>query len=204
MIKAIIFDVWGTIATKPDPILKTLGNRFDIKESESKFLEKYERSIQLQKWDSNEEMATSLLNAFNIQINKENIEFVINLHKNAGKNAKFIEGMDDCIRFLKTKYKLFILSNTVELEFKKASSNLGFDKLFDKIFCSYDLNVIKPDIKIYQKVIQGIKLDTEELLYIDDAEKNVNAAKILGMNVIRFQNPEQLKKELNSLGIIFN
>ena len=56
----------------------------------------------------------------------------------------------------------------------------------DKIFVSYKLSLLKPDVEIYRKVLKSLKAKPEEVIFIDDKLKNVEAAKSIGINGIVF------------------
>ena len=56
----------------------------------------------------------------------------------------------------------------------------------DKRFLSYELGLIKPDPEIYKVVLQKLKAQPQETLFIDDLPPNIKAAKALGMNGIVF------------------
>jgi HAD superfamily hydrolase (TIGR01509 family) len=59
----------------------------------------------------------------------------------------------------------------------------------------------KPHKKFYQLLFKKSQLKPEELVFIDDSEPNIIAAKKLKMNVILFQNARQLKKDLKKIGV---
>lgn len=65
------------------------------------------------------------------------------------------------------------------------------------IFTSYNLGLLKPDIAIYQAIQQELNVPYNELLFIDDKEKNVTSAKSLGINGIIF-NKNTILKEMMS------
>ena len=53
---------------------------------------------------------------------------------------------------------------------------------FDYIFLSYEMKCIKPSKDIYKQVIDRLKCEADEIIFFDDNEKNVNGAKLLGIN----------------------
>lgn len=54
------------------------------------------------------------------------------------------------------------------------------------IFTSYELGLLKPDIKIYQVVLQKLNAKPQEVIFIDDKQTNVEAAKLIGIHGIVF------------------
>ena len=57
---------------------------------------------------------------------------------------------------------------------------------YDKVFVSFELGVLKPDIRIYEKVLERLQAVPEEVLFVDDKIGNVEAAKSVGINGIVF------------------
>ena len=55
------------------------------------------------------------------------------------------------------------------------------------IFVSYGLGLLKPDVKIYQKVLQKLGVLPEEVIFVDDKLKNVEAAQSIGIHGIVFK-----------------
>ena len=57
------------------------------------------------------------------------------------------------------------------------------DDYFDKIYLSYELHELKPSEAIFRKMIAAGGMRPEETLFIDDGQKNVDAAQRLGFAV---------------------
>lgn len=104
----------------------------------------------------------------------------------------------------KKKYRLYLLSNTNIIHRKFGWQHYEFLKHFDKLFLSYELGAIKPEKKIYNSVINSIRLKPDEILYIDDIEEYVETARNLGWNAVQFLSNEKLFKDLKKFGIDFN
>jgi len=86
------------------------------------------------------------------------------------------------LQSLQPNYRIFLLSNTNEIHFKKYTSDFlisnGFDMetLFEQLFLSYEIGIHKPDAGIYTYVLEQVKLVAAETLFIDDSHSNVEAA----------------------------
>ena len=91
---------------------------------------------------------------------------------------------------LSKTYRLFILSNTNDMHWKKweASSLLPLkgevfkDGVFEKCFLSYELHLAKPQREIFEAVLQQADIKADETLFIDDSLKNCQAAEALGIH----------------------
>ncbi len=107
------------------------------------------------------------------------------------------------VKGLKKRYILAILSNSDPLNsnsFKKK----GLYAPFDHLILSHELGVAKPDKRIYEIMLERLKLRPDECLFIDDQKVCVEAAKEIGMNAMLFKSVPQLKEALTAHGIDFS
>lgn len=100
------------------------------------------------------------------------------------------------------KHGLFALSNWSSETFPFALERFDFLKLFETILLSGRERLIKPDPKFYGLLVERHGVRLEHAVFIDDVDKNVNAARSLGMHAIKFTSPEQLRSELAHMGIL--
>ncbi|MBV8113488.1 MAG: HAD family phosphatase [Silvibacterium sp.] len=78
----------------------------------------------------------------------------------------------------------------------------GLRGYFDFFFSSCYVGCRKPTPQIYRLALEVLQCDPEEVIFIDDRPQNVEAAASLGIHAIRYRGPEQLERELASLGIV--
>lgn len=74
-----------------------------------------------------------------------------------------------------------------------------FADAFDFLTLSSEVGVMKPDPKIYQIALEGLKVKPGEAAFVDDTPGNVEAARALGMAGIRFQDPAATIGKLKEL-----
>lgn len=81
-------------------------------------------------------------------------------------------------------YKLYYLSNWGKWHFEKMVDNkvIDFLDIFDGGIVSYQVNLSKPDKKIYSELINKYKINPDEALFIDDRYENVMAAELTGLH----------------------
>ncbi len=199
MIKAIIFDLWETLGTKNVAISRILGDHFGIERSHDYMLA-YENAIQLEAWPTREDMARNFLNFFKIPLQEEHIRFIVDLIDEGIQKATLFEGMNELLEKLHQNYKLGLLSNTTVFE-AQVPVQWQIDSLFTAQVYSWQLGSLKPARKNFEGVCQELQVELTDSLFIDDGEKNVQAASELGMQAVRFQNMSQLVKDLQTLGI---
>ena len=59
----------------------------------------------------------------------------------------------------------------------------SMDAYFDAVYLSCELRELKPSEAIFRKMIAASGMRPEETLFIDDGQKNVDAARELGFSV---------------------
>jgi glucose-1-phosphatase len=102
-------------------------------------------------------------------------------------------------------YRLFLLSNTSSIHVTEVNNILyqttgikQLDDLFEKLFLSYEMGVMKPHHDIYHEVLASAELLAHESLFLDDNADNIRAAQEVGIQTIHVQKPisivEYLKK----------
>lgn len=114
-------------------------------------------------------------------------------------NYQLIEGTKKIILELSKKYKIYFLSDNVKERVDKINTIHNFITWFESGIFSHEVGVRKPHPKIYELAVKKIKFKPEEIVFIDDKEKNLEPAKKLGMKVIHFVSPEKLHADLASI-----
>lgn len=92
----------------------------------------------------------------------------------------------DVLLELRKSYRIFMLSNTNAIMMPYISKTyftqqgLTVGDYFDRLFLSYEMGMLKPDPEIFEAVLDETGIKTDETLFIDDAEPNVETALSLG------------------------
>jgi HAD superfamily hydrolase (TIGR01509 family) len=196
MIKAIVFDLWETLGTKDVSLSGRFCERFGIPKTKE-FMVKYERSVQMKRYEKKENLARDFLESFKIEINEDNITFMVKALEEGIKKAIMFEGIEELIEELSEKYSLGILSNTTCFE-SEVVKKWGIDGKFEAMVFSWEIGSIKPDKKNYEEICRKLRVKSGEVIFIDDTKENVEAAKKFGIKGIVFEGVEQLRKELPS------
>ncbi|MFH1307407.1 MAG: HAD family phosphatase [archaeon] len=198
MAKAIIFD-WGGVLTSgkyTHALLNILSKKYnkDFDEIHKPF----DDLIVLVNGDEIDfdEFIKKINEDVKIPVSKEEMLGIIK------QGINHNEQVVNLINQLKGKYKLMMLSdndrttvNILREDYKEVL------ELFDKTYFSYDLGVRKPNKEIFEHLLSDSGLKAEDCIFIDDKEKNINAAKKLGFEAVLFKDYPQLVDELNKLGI---
>lgn len=99
---------------------------------------------------------------------------------------------------LKPRYKIGMLSN-VAVDWLNKLFTPEQVALFDAVALSYETGFVKPDARAYEIIAERLGVAPEESIFIDDQERFCAAAKDAGMHEIHFQNFAQMKHDLENI-----
>jgi putative hydrolase of the HAD superfamily len=80
----------------------------------------------------------------------------------------------------------------------------GLRSIFALFVSSCFAGMRKPEKGIYRLALDITQRPSEECCFIDDRALNLESAARLGMHVIQMQNPDQLRRALQELGVSFS
>lgn len=108
------------------------------------------------------------------------------------------EELFEHIRELKKTYKIGFLSNIAGnfLHRMFDEKQLG---LFDEICLSFETGFVKPDPQAFINIADKLGVEPGEAVMVDDQERIITGAREAGLKAILFKDAEQFKKELASL-----
>ncbi len=184
-IKAILFDLGGVILNldtqKTIDSFIALGADLNVFQTKSAIFEMYECG----------KITTS---DFILSLKKELPEYISEALIIEAWNAMLLDlpaQSLEILKELKSKYKLFLFSNTNELHIS------GFDKIFEKsypldswknyfdaIYYSHNIGLRKPNASVFNFILMEQNLTARETIFIDDTEMHCNAASELGLKTI--------------------
>ena len=103
------------------------------------------------------------------------------------------------IRSLRGRYKTGVLSNAFT-DLRPMIENVWkIGDAFDELIISAEVGLMKPDPLIFKVALIKLDFEPQEVVFIDDFERNVAAAKAVGMQAVRFRNSVQVRADLNAL-----
>ena len=100
---------------------------------------------------------------------------------------------------LSDKTRVGVISNHSNEWSDYIISTYHLDQLFDPIIISSRVGLRKPGFGIYRLACERAGVFPDSAAFIDDQEENVAAARLLGMEGIVYENPEQLRAALARL-----
>ena len=201
MIKAVFFDYGQVITFAQDP--KTVGRIADLAGVER---EKFEPVLWALRGEYDRGAITAheyyrrILSAFDLAPDKKIIDKMIDIDfwswTNINPHTELL--MEDIKR---AGYILGILSNMPHDFLGWVRENVSVLSLVQISLFSCEVNLIKPNEAIYQKLLSVSGLKGEEIVFFDDKPENVEAAKALGIKAYIWEDCGIARGELALLGV---
>ncbi len=102
-------------------------------------------------------------------------------------------------RGLRPRYRTGILSNSFVGAREREQAAYGFENLVDDIVYSHEVGMSKPDPRIYELTCARLEVRPEEMIFLDDVEPNVAAARAVGVHGIHYRDNAQAITEIEEL-----
>ena len=192
--KYFVFDLGGVLSVPM--VSKKLYEQIKWKVSYEEFLDKFnnsEESIKVHKGEiSTKEFFEYLKRYMDDNITLEEFK---NIYVN---NNKFFNDTIEIIKKLKNLgYKVYLLSNLKEIDYEKFIKHFDIS-IFDELFLSFKLGMLKPNDDIYQHVINKLNTKPENIYFFDDNKENVEGAIKNGINAYQVTG-ETVKKAVDNI-----
>ena len=101
----------------------------------------------------------------------------------------------------KSGVRTYALTNFSAETYPLAAARFPFLADFDGAVVSGNEGVVKPDLAIYQRLVERYAVVPARAVFIDDKFENVDAARRLGFHAHHFTDPAQLRPTLRALGL---
>lgn len=181
--KLVIFDWGGVIEShdKKDYCIRKATidffKSFGINLTDDEIIEKYYNCCNnLTNEGDYNELFNKIKNALNMDCTID--EFAKRYNKYTYK-TDFYKEVVDYAHSLNDRCKIGILSNLNPFDKERLDYQVNLSK-FDYVWLSFELNCLKPNSKIYDIVDKDLSISNENILFIDDLEKNLEIPKMKG------------------------
>lgn len=95
-----------------------------------------------------------------------------------------------------------VLSNTNALHWETQIDAERVAGLFDRRFLSYELGLVKPDAAIFERALTDLDVPADQVLFLDDNQVNVEAARLVGLRAHRTRGVEEACLVLRRYGLL--
>lgn len=184
MINKIFFDFFGVICSEVSPYW--LASHFE-KEEAIRIKDTCVKEADIGLITKNE-MFESISKLCNIDAKKIELDWYA--------LSKIDFEIVDLIKNLKDKYDVYLLSNAPAEFLRRILKEYNLEYLFNDIFISSELKIIKPNVEYFKKVLEVTNIDPMSAIMIDDNPSNIEGAIKANIKGIVYQNRIQLLNEL--------
>lgn len=199
-IKAIFFDLGGVVVTDLFPLMESYLSGLSGKPFSQV------KEIRKQYWQDYELGRMDGIEFFQRQIDDLGID--LDPEAVMAKSFELIKVRPEVLEIIKAlrasgKYDLGVLSNNTDEWSDYVENDLGLGEYFDAWISSSHVHVKKPDKEIFDIAASRLGLKNSECLFIDNMERNTDAAEAAGMRGLHYTCPEKLVEGLKQIGIEF-
>ena len=110
-------------------------------------------------------------------------------------------GAQDLVASLVGRTRTACLSNTNQIHARLEWSGSGIGHLFETRFFSHEMGFVKPDRAAFDHAVSGLDCRAEAILFLDDNEINVAAARAAGLNAEKTRGPNGAREALATYGL---
>lgn len=97
---------------------------------------------------------------------------------------------------------VYAITNFSAEKWRECQKRFDFLTLFTDAVVSGEERLVKPDPAIYHVLLSRNDLSPDECLFIDDSPRNIDAARVVGMDALHFTGTDALLRELTQRGLL--
>lgn len=193
----LIFDIGGVIILQPKADWSAKENRLGLKDGTIKRI--FVDCFNKQTTDKNFNERKYFEENYSDILSWEQYQ---NLIKDFFASEKVNEPLLEWTQKKKVEgYRIYALTNNTAVLEKLLKEKFKIEDIFDKVFNSAEIGLAKPDPKIFQYLLSQINANPEQCLFVDDSQRNVEAAGKLGLVSILFMNNQSFFEQTDAFKI---
>lgn len=108
----------------------------------------------------------------------------------------------EVLLLLRRKGMKIVCGTNVIAEHYDVHIERGQYDIFDKVYPSFRMHLVKPDVKFYEYILDSESVDASECFFTDDLQENVDAALSLGIHAYLYTDAQNLRKNLEKEGVL--
>ena len=196
----IVFDLGGVVFNwQPDAIIRGIFENADTQNVVRKKIFEHSDWVELDRGSIALEQAIDR-GAARTGLPAEDIERLF------GAVPRFLTPIEATIELIhelsSTRNRLFVLSNMHLASIAYLEQHHTFWDVFDGIVISSRIKMVKPEIQIYEHLLNRYQLKPGDTVFIDDLQENLAAASSIGIQTIRFTDSAKCRRALVDLECI--
>ncbi len=202
MAKAIIFDLWGTVVEQGvwSPV-KQVRNILRVRLPFPEYVTRMERAMMTTPFSSLTEAFEAVCKEFNVEPTQDIVEKLVGMWNKNWMLASAYEDLAE-LQKLREKHTLILVTNADSVGVPNVIEKNEFTDVFDHIFLSHDVGVIKSDPSFLQNVLEKIDIPAEDCLFVGDSiQSDMIPAQRAGMKTLLIdrKNRREYEPKIQSL-----
>ena len=113
-----------------------------------------------------------------------------------------LDGAVELVNIMRTQVRVGCLSNTNAVHWDRLRGSWGLDQLFDVVFLSHEMGMLKPDREIFESVSSVAGCPNENVAFLDDSPSNVDQALRMGFQARKVKGVDEATEALVQLGLL--
>jgi HAD superfamily hydrolase (TIGR01509 family) len=191
----LLFDLGGVLADLGDPPASMgldMGN--------DEFWSIWLASKSVQAFEKGELSEDDFLSHFcsEIGLDEPAIQF---RHRLLRWHLRLYPGACAAVERLRDVYDIALLSNTNAIHWNMVRNQDNFQALFDRLFLSFETGLTKPGREAFEHVLANVAQEPGDIRFLDDSEKNIAAARAMGIGATRVDGRAGLQSMLRAAGV---
>ena len=112
------------------------------------------------------------------------------------------DGAAELVNTVRDRVRVGCLSNTNAVHWDQLRASWRVDQLFDVVFLSHEMGLLKPDREIFERVSSVAGCANERIAFLDDSANNVDQAVRMGFQARKVTGVDQARAALVELGVL--
>ena len=205
MVKAILFDFWGTLIENgafPSPVrqvkyflnLKTLP--FPL------YIIQFERAFMREEFDDLYKAFENVCDEFKIKPTQALLDRLVGMWNKNKMLAKPFPETIEVLEKLKKDYKLVLVSNTDSFSVEEVIEKYDLKKYFDSMILSYQVGMLKTNPKMFDKALESVGVSKEDAIMVGDSiESDMVGARNAGVKGVLIDRRDKREYENKILSL---
>lgn len=196
-IKAVIFDMGGVFVQTIDKEPRTrLAKRFGLTSEELSKIVFQSETAQLATTGQIDELEhwKFIAQYFNLTETE-----ITNFWEEFWGGDRLDQKLVEFTQSIQNNYQIGLLSNAWSGARALLTKKFNFMHLFDVSVFSAEVKMAKPAPEFYEWMINQLRINFDQSIFIDDFIENINAANALGMKTVHFNNTDQAIGDIKTI-----
>ncbi len=205
MVKAILFDFWGTLVEQgvQSPLRQVKYMLGLERMGFSKFVTMFESVFMTKKFENLDTAFKEVCKFFNTRYNFKLLNDLVGLWNKNWMLAKPYDDTMEGLEWLKDKgLKIGLISNTDSVSVENVMNKFDLSSNFDTIVLSYQCGMLKSNPKMFDLAAEKLGVNKEDILMVGDSLiSDIEAAKNAGVKAILMDRKDRRAVEEKLLNI---